>query len=74
MVGGKGSCVGILSYILSTGRAFLGGLIKPPLVRQFLHGGHLYKEEEERDLSHFELFADLIFVAIVHVSQLLSIL
>ncbi|PVF91698.1 hypothetical protein CPB86DRAFT_718994 [Serendipita vermifera] len=48
------------------GRAFLGGLIKPPIVRQFLHGGHLYKEEHERDLSHFELFADLIFVAIVH--------
>ncbi|KAG8793786.1 hypothetical protein FRC17_008378, partial [Serendipita sp. 399] len=49
------------------GKTFLGGLIKPPVVRQFLHNGYLYKEEEERGISHFELFADLIFVAIVHI-------
>lgn len=50
------------------GRAWLGGLIKAPVVRQFLHDGHLYKEEEERGISHFELFADLVFVALIHVS------
>lgn len=50
------------------GSAWLGGLIKAPVVRQFLHNGHLYKEEEERAISHFELFADLVFVAVIHVS------
>ncbi|KIM26590.1 hypothetical protein M408DRAFT_16895 [Serendipita vermifera MAFF 305830] len=49
------------------GKSWLGGLIKPPVIRQFLHSGHLYKEEEERGLSHFELFADLVFVAIVRI-------
>ncbi|KAG8783714.1 hypothetical protein FRC15_004674 [Serendipita sp. 397] len=49
------------------GKMFLGGLIKPPVVRQFMHNGYLYKEEEDRGISHFELFADLIFVAIVHI-------
>ena len=52
----------------SIGSAWLGGLIKAPVVRQFLHNGHLYKEEEERTISHFELFADLVFVAVIHVS------
>lgn len=49
------------------GRMFLGGLFKPFVVRQFLHNGFLYREEEERGISHFELFADLVFVAIVHI-------
>lgn len=52
---------------ISLGKSFFGGLINPPVVRQFLHDGHLYKEEEDRGISHFELFADLVFVAIVHV-------
>lgn len=50
------------------GKSILGGLIKPPVVRQFLHNDQLYKEEEDRGISSFELFADLVFVAIVHVS------
>ena len=54
---------------ISQGRTWLGGLIKAPVVRQFLHNGHLYKEEEERAISHFELFADLVFVAVIHVSS-----
>lgn len=54
------------------GHTFLGGLFKPFVVRQFLHNGYLYKEEEERGVSHFELFADLVFVAIVHVRMPLS--
>jgi hypothetical protein len=40
------------------------------VIRQFLHNGHLYKEEEERGLSRFELFADLVFVAIIRVCGL----
>ena len=52
----------------SLGGVRSGGLIKAPVVRQFLHNGHLYKEEEERAISHFELFADLVFVAVIHVS------
>jgi len=54
---------------VSLGGTWLGGLIKAPVVRQFLHNGHLYKEEEERAISHFELFADLVFVAVIHVSR-----
>src|SRR5258708_3799524 len=57
---------------MSQGRAWLGGLIKASIVRQFLHDGHLYKEEEEQSISHFELFADLVFVALVHVSGIRS--
>ncbi|KAE8241871.1 hypothetical protein A4X13_0g7224 [Tilletia indica] len=43
-----------------------GHLFKRPLVRQWLHNGKLYREEEEREPSRFELFFDLSFVGIVH--------
>ena len=67
--------------------ALLGGLIKPPTVRQFIHEDRLFTEEQERSITQFEvrtpsahainvltglflqLFADLVFVAIVHVRR-----
>ncbi|KAK0520950.1 3'-5' RNA exonuclease complex component, partial [Tilletia horrida] len=36
-----------------------GHLFKRPLVRQWLHNGKLYREEDEREPSRFELFFDL---------------
>lgn len=41
-------------------------MIKRPVIRQWLHGGHLYREKDERKPSQFELFFDLIFVAVVN--------
>ncbi|KAK0544380.1 hypothetical protein OC844_007470 [Tilletia horrida] len=41
-------------------------LFKRPLIRQWLHNGKLYHEEEEREPSRFELFFDLSFVGIIH--------
>jgi len=68
------STIWAASIDLTVGKTFLGGLIKPPVIRQFLHNGVLYKEQEERGLSRFELFADLVFVAIIRVctSQFVS--
>ncbi|CAD6920460.1 unnamed protein product [Tilletia controversa] len=43
-----------------------GHLFKRPLIRQWLHNGKLYREEDEREPSRFELFFDLSFVGIIH--------
>ena len=41
-------------------------LVKRPVVRQWLHKGNLYREEDVREPSRFELFFDLMFVGIAH--------
>ncbi|WFD00129.1 hypothetical protein MYAM1_002875 [Malassezia yamatoensis] len=42
-------------------------LFKRPVVRQWLFRGHLYREQDKRIPSRFELFFDLMFVGIAHV-------
>ncbi|WFD44371.1 hypothetical protein MPSI1_003039 [Malassezia psittaci] len=42
-------------------------LFKRPVVRQWLFRGHLYREQDKRVPSRFELFFDLMFVGIAHV-------
>ncbi|PVG04558.1 hypothetical protein CPB86DRAFT_777843 [Serendipita vermifera] len=42
------------------------GLVKPFVIKQWLHQGKLYREKKERVPSRFELFFDLVFVAISH--------
>ncbi|KAK4704700.1 hypothetical protein P7C70_g1511, partial [Phenoliferia sp. Uapishka_3] len=39
---------------------------KPPIVRQWLLNGRLYREAEERTPSRFELFFDLLLVGVIH--------
>jgi low temperature requirement protein LtrA len=56
----------VLRHFLAD-KKLLGGLIKAPVVRQFICDGKLFREEDDRSQSHFELFADLVFVGIVHV-------
>ncbi|KAM0746513.1 hypothetical protein T439DRAFT_329623 [Meredithblackwellia eburnea MCA 4105] len=41
-------------------------LFQPPVVRQWLQDGKLYREAEERIPSRFELFFDLLLVGVVH--------
>lgn len=42
-------------------------LFKRPVVRQWLFKGNLFREQDERIPSRFELFFDLMFVGIAHV-------
>ncbi|ORY30203.1 bacterial low temperature requirement A protein-domain-containing protein [Naematelia encephala] len=41
-------------------------LVRAPCVRQWVEGGRLYRESTSREISRFELFFDLLFVAIIH--------
>ncbi|CAE6458086.1 hypothetical protein ACGC1H_006833 [Rhizoctonia solani] len=41
-------------------------LIRPPIVRQWIHLGKIHREHTERVPSRLELFFDLVFVAIAH--------
>ncbi|ORY72252.1 hypothetical protein BCR35DRAFT_307811 [Leucosporidium creatinivorum] len=41
-------------------------LFQPPVVRQYVQGGRLFREREERTPDRFELFLDLVLVGIVH--------
>lgn len=41
-------------------------LFQPPVVRQYIQGGRLFREREERTPDRFELFLDLVLVGIVH--------
>ncbi|PVG04111.1 hypothetical protein CPB86DRAFT_778353 [Serendipita vermifera] len=41
-------------------------LVHPFVIKQWLHQGKLYRERKERIPSRFELFFDLVFVAIAH--------
>lgn len=41
-------------------------LFKRPVVRQWIHEGNVYREQDERIPSRFELFFDLMFVGIAH--------
>lgn len=41
-------------------------LWKPPVVRQWLHDGKLYKESSGREPSRLELFFDLAYAGIIH--------
>ncbi|KAF8672052.1 Bacterial low temperature requirement A protein (LtrA) [Rhizoctonia solani] len=41
-------------------------LIRPPVVRQWIHLGKIHREHTERVPSRLELFFDLVFVAIAH--------
>ena len=41
-------------------------LFKRPVVRQWIHEGSVYREQDERIPSRFELFFDLMFVGIAH--------
>ncbi|KAI5480220.1 hypothetical protein MNV49_001548 [Pseudohyphozyma bogoriensis] len=41
-------------------------LFPPPVVRQWIDNGRLYREAEERAPSRYELFFDLILVGVVH--------
>ncbi|CUA75340.1 hypothetical protein RSOLAG22IIIB_05843 [Rhizoctonia solani] len=44
----------------------LKSLIRPPIVRQWIHLGKIHREHTERVPSCLELFFDLVFVAIAH--------
>ncbi|KAH7320370.1 hypothetical protein B0J17DRAFT_298607 [Rhizoctonia solani] len=44
----------------------LKSLIRPPVVRQWIHLGKIHREHTERVPSRLELFFDLVFVAIAH--------
>lgn len=41
-------------------------LFKRPVIRQWLYQGKLYREEDQRVCSRFELFFDLLFVGLIH--------
>ncbi|KAF8598975.1 hypothetical protein BDV93DRAFT_526376 [Ceratobasidium sp. AG-I] len=41
-------------------------LVRPPIVRQWIHQGNMHREETERVPSRLELFFDLVFVAIAN--------
>ncbi|WOO82402.1 uncharacterized protein LOC62_04G005891 [Vanrija pseudolonga] len=41
-------------------------IFRPPVVRQWIENGKLYREPGSREISRFELFFDLLFVAIIH--------
>ncbi|KAI5479160.1 hypothetical protein MNV49_004020 [Pseudohyphozyma bogoriensis] len=41
-------------------------LFKPPVVRQWITGRILVREEAEREAARFELFFDLVMVAVIH--------
>ncbi|KAL1408821.1 hypothetical protein Q8F55_005635 [Vanrija albida] len=41
-------------------------VFRPPVVRQWIEDGKLYREPGSREISRFELFFDLLFVAIIH--------
>ncbi|CAO1613581.1 unnamed protein product [Sympodiomycopsis kandeliae] len=41
-------------------------LFKRPVIRQWLYQGKLYREQDQRVCSRFELFFDLLFVGLVH--------
>lgn len=44
----------------------LGDLVHPPVVRQWIAGGKLYRERGERGSPRIELFLDLLYVGVVH--------
>ncbi|QRV83039.1 low temperature requirement protein LtrA [Ceratobasidium sp. AG-Ba] len=44
----------------------LRSLVRPPVVRQWIHLGKIHREHTERVPSRLELFFDLVFVAIAH--------
>ncbi|CAE6472537.1 unnamed protein product [Rhizoctonia solani] len=44
----------------------LKSLVRPPIVRQWIHLGKIHREHTERVPSRLELFFDLVFVAIAH--------
>ncbi|KAL7419951.1 hypothetical protein Q5752_004914, partial [Cryptotrichosporon argae] len=41
-------------------------LVRRPIIRQWIDGGKLYREPAPREVPRFELFFDLLFVAIIH--------
>ncbi|WVO25273.1 uncharacterized protein IAS62_006664 [Cryptococcus decagattii] len=41
-------------------------LIRPLTVRQWIEGGKIHREPVSRETPRFELFFDLLFVAIIH--------
>ncbi|KAK4058903.1 hypothetical protein OIO90_000349 [Microbotryomycetes sp. JL221] len=41
-------------------------IFQPPVVRQYIQNGRLYREREERTPDRFELFLDLVLVGVVH--------
>ncbi|GFZ51669.1 hypothetical protein JCM24511_09437, partial [Saitozyma sp. JCM 24511] len=41
-------------------------LIRPPVIRQWVESGKIYREPSPREVPRFELFFDLLFVAIIH--------
>ncbi|CCA67754.1 hypothetical protein PIIN_01578 [Serendipita indica DSM 11827] len=44
----------------------LRSLVKPFVIKQWVYRGKIYRERKERVPSRFELFFDLVFVAIAH--------
>ncbi|BEJ13712.1 hypothetical protein CspHIS471_0308860 [Cutaneotrichosporon sp. HIS471] len=51
----------------SRGRATrVRDLIQPPIIRQWIAGGKLYRERGERSSPRIELFLDLLYVGVVH--------
>ncbi|KAK8847689.1 hypothetical protein IAR55_005548 [Kwoniella newhampshirensis] len=41
-------------------------LVRPPMVRQWVEAGKIFREPSPREVPRFELFFDLLFVAIIH--------
>ena len=41
-------------------------LIRRPVVRQWIEDGRVVREKDDREVSRFELFFDLLYVAVIH--------
>lgn len=41
-------------------------VFQPPVLRQYIQGGRLYREREAREIDKFELLFDLVLVGVVH--------
>lgn len=41
-------------------------LVSKPVIRQWIAGGKLYREESSREMPRIELFFDLLYVGVIH--------
>lgn len=63
---GKKGKQGAVDHISDQEPIRLRHLFKRPVIRQWLYQGKLYREEDQRVCSRFELFFDLLFVGLIH--------
>lgn len=63
---GKKGKEGAIEHLNDQEPIRFGHLFKRPVIRQWLYQGKLYREEDQRVCSRFELFFDLLFVGLIH--------